>query len=167
MRHGRAWQGRSSPSGCPSFNTLPGQALTFLRRCPSCAVRQRQERQQDTSERGVEQGLVRSHECRPLFTLFTCELYGAQPFMSAGPSSPAGQRSALTQGTATTPSSPSLLPQRPHPPLVPSLPHLPGSCFAIVAHLLPMFLCIARMTRSSSSLKGPFFTDGFSWFSHL
>lgn len=37
----------------------------------------------------------------------------------------------------------------------------------MLAHLLPNMLCAAIMAASSSAVKGPFLTSGFSWFSHL
>jgi hypothetical protein len=45
--------------------------------------------------------------------------------------------------------------------------HLPGSSFAMLAHLLPKMLWAAMIAASSSAVNGPFFTLGLSWFSHL
>lgn len=45
--------------------------------------------------------------------------------------------------------------------------YLPGSSFAMLAHLLPKMLCAAMIAASSSGVKGPFLTSGLSWLSHL
>jgi len=37
----------------------------------------------------------------------------------------------------------------------------------MLAHRLPKMLCAAMIAASSSEEKGPFFTSGLSWFSHL